>query len=363
MTANANQEVSYLWDDDQHSNTQFISPEVDVTRTYKVTVADKTSLGCTSSATKTVVAKKLPKVTITGNAPICDGETMNLKAEVTNSAEAAGPYVYKWSTATTDNISSISFVPTTQGQQVSVEVESSNGCIGKDDVVIDVLDRPSFQIVGSKRICQGDILHLEAKSIIPDAEYTYTWKKSIVGAVLEQQMLDPGEFDFEVTAVTKGQCPSVNEEVVHVTVVENPRMSIVGESTVCYGASTTLNAQAETHVTQVNYVWEYTENGETKSSLSENFTTPAINAPLTISVTGTDVDQCKAYATFTVSPVEAPRLEIEPIGLPVCDNGEVTLQGANALDNTNSTHYEWSVAGTKVQEGALYTKTYNKTFK
>ena len=147
--------TSYLWS--TGDTTEKIT--VDTSGIYWVVVSDTN--GCTATDSVEIDFFADPIVDLGPDTTICQGDTILL--------DAGGPYdTYAWSIGGTDSTRAVTLPDT-----ISVLVIDSNGCNGRDTVVLTnfVVADPNIQSVGPDTICIGDTLDLFA-----DAGFvTYDW--------------------------------------------------------------------------------------------------------------------------------------------------------------------------------------------
>ncbi|MBO7651367.1 MAG: carboxypeptidase-like regulatory domain-containing protein, partial [Bacteroidales bacterium] len=182
---------TYAWDDDNTNPTTAESITTPVLTsdntpfTYTVTVTDVN--GCTFEASHTVTIGDTPSLTLDSNAPICDGEELNLSAMVTNAGDS---YTIEWTSASTDaglpnpaNTDQIIVTPASPGTYTYTATLTTDVCeagtdyLVSDDITITVYPKPEVAITTtSQQICPNATIDLDAElTENGTAEYTYTW--------------------------------------------------------------------------------------------------------------------------------------------------------------------------------------------
>ena len=306
--------VDYVW------NTGASGAQTQaVVNSTTVFVVDATDVnGCQSKQSFTVKTIPYPDVKILGNPTICVGDELNLVAQ--------GAVSYKWSNGTAS--STLSTWPTAGGTY-SVS-GTTNGCTSTATVDVVVRSLPNVLVTGKTALCMGEQLNLRAEG----AE-TYTWGDGTAGDALVATPLTSST--YKVTGTDQYGCKASNN--VDVTVYQNPVVNVSGDDKVCSGQEATLVASGNS----ILYVWDY--NGVSGSTIS-----PIVTEKTTYTVTGTDNRGCTSKASFTVTPINAPKLAV--LGrTEVCLGETVTLVGQGASS------YEWVLGNQTVSNSAVYTVT------
>ena len=362
-TLYANGTGSYLW------NTGATTSSVTVTQAglYTVTV----SLGnCSSSASASVSVATNPVPTISGNTTICQGETSLLIANGGNS--------YVWSNGNASNSIGVS-----QSGTYSVTATSMEGCTGSTSVFVTVNPLPNVSISGNNSFCQGDDIMLTATGA-----NTYVWSNTSSNASIT--VSNAG--NYTVTGTDGNGCsntatkavsvnPTYNTPLTHsmcegesynfygqnittagtythmlqtvngcdsiititLTIKNLPTPSILGNTVICQGQSTTLTANGGT-----SYVWS---NASTNSSIT-------VNQSGVYTVTATNAEGCSNTANVTVTVNPLPNVTISG-NTTVCAGSSTTLTASGA----NS--YSWSTgdntASVNIDAFGVYTVTGTST--
>ena len=294
--------TSYLWS--TAATTETISPST--AGNYSVTVTN--AGGCSGTASVTVTQNAVPTPAITGLLTICPGASTTLDA-------GAGYASYLWSTtATTQTIS-----PSTVGNY-SVTVTNGFGCSGTASVTVTLNANLTPTITGQLAICPGASTTLDA-----GAGYaTYLWSTTAATQTISTAI--PGT--YSVTVTNSGGCSGSTS----VTVTQNtsPTPSITGQTSICPGTSTVLNAGNS----YAAYLW---------STAATTQTIP-VTAAGTYSVTVSNASGCTGSTSVTV--VVSPALVVTASAQPqtICPGNPVTLTA------TGGQTYVWNT--TPVSTGA-----------
>src|SRR6185503_12307572 len=145
--------TSYLWSTGANTNCITVNQE----GLYSVTVTDMN--GCSSVCEETVIVNPLPICTITGNIPICEGESTQLCAP-------PGSASYLWSTGAITNCITVN----AEGLY-SVTVTDANGCSSVCEETVIVISQPVCTITGDLTMCLGESTQL----CVPPGAASYLW--------------------------------------------------------------------------------------------------------------------------------------------------------------------------------------------
>ncbi len=298
---------SYVWNTTETSKSITVS----TAGTYKVTVTYGN--GCTTTAEVTVTVNPLPVIEIkssTGEFSICPNDEIELTATPGQS--------YLW---TPGNLTSqsIKVKPTTE-TQYTVVVTDANGCVGTAKKTITIKTLPNAEITGPTTSCADEEVTLTASG------GTVVWKDDL--SSVNPRIVTPTVTTTYTGTITGPNGCSV-EKSWTVNVVEKPTISVVGNTTVCYGESVSLTASgADT------YTWTWEGGSQIGATLNH---TPL--KPTTYTVVGTDANGCKAKKEIPVLVNPIPTVTISG-DKEVCEGGQVTLT-ASGCDS-----YEWSTGET-----------------
>jgi gliding motility-associated-like protein len=291
----------YLW------STGEMTPGINVTQTGVYSVTVSTSAGCTGTDQFSVTALPAPSPQITGDLDLCEGETTTLNAGNNFTS-------YLWP----DGSSAQTLVVFANGHYI-VTVTNSIGCPGYDTVNVVISSLPEPQISGTLAICEGDQTLLDA-----GAGYTsYLWSNGSASQTLNVNAAGT----YSVTVTTGAGC--IGSSSVSVQESLNPVPDIIGDSEVCIGENSTLNAGPG----YTGYLW------------SNGLTTPVIDVTIsgTYGVTVTNAAGCSGKDAFTVTVHPKPTPMISG-NLSFCDGNSTTLSLNNPYPK-----YQWSTGSAASQ--------------
>lgn len=255
---------TYLWSTADTSSSISVNPGS--TTSYGVLVTDANS--CTDVDTLVLTVNPLPTISISGDAVICEGDTANL--------DASGGASYVWSTTATT--ASISVTPSS-ATSYSVVGTDSNSCVSSDTFMVMVNALPSIVVGGQDTLCEGDTTMLMASGAA-----SYVWDTGDSTDVI--QVNPANTTTYTVTGTDTNGCSA--SEAYGVFVYAAPMVIIAGDSSICEGESTSLEANGAS-----TYVWSTTET-------TPNITVmPSVTTVYT--VTGTDVNGCQGSSSVTVT--------------------------------------------------------------
>lgn len=380
--------IDYEWQDGSTGNSLIDEPENNTT--YTVT---GTTRGCSTTASTNVKVWSLPNVTISGNKKdVCANDPITLSV--------SGASSYQWNTGHTE--SSISLVPNGT-TAFNVTGRDLNGCESSDTFLVTVHPLPVISIDGPDAVCADSIATLTAngaltylwntnettQSINPKIsntrtyvvigydEYnckstatknvrkkehpiiTYTAPKSICyGTMANISVIGASQYiwqdgstgnaysdspeqntTYSVVGITENCSTSID---IPVNVLALPKISITGKNEICINKSVTLTARGAS-----SYVWN-------TGLQSDKLTMIPMNTATYI-VTGTDENNCKDTASYTVKVNPLPVVNIQGDSY-ACYESLITL---TAIGDKGYT-YKWNDGSTNntfteiVKESATY---------
>jgi len=312
---NGGEASTYVWDNGVTDNVLF-SPLT--TKTYTVTGTDANN--CTNTATVTVTVNNLPTVTAIANpASICIGASTTLNG--------GGATTYVWDNGITENVS---FSPLTT-KTYTVTGTDANSCTNTATVTVTVNAKPTVTASASPAtICLGASTKLNGAGAT-----SYVWDNGVTDNVSFSPLTTK---TYTVTGTDANTC--TNTATVTVTVNAKPTVTASAtKSTICFGASTTLNGAGAT-----SYAWD---NGITNNVSFSPLTTK------TYTVTGSDANNCTNTATVTVTVNALPTVTGSTSNNNFCFGGATTLTG------TGATSYAWDNG---VSNGVSFAPNVTKTY-
>ena len=254
------------------------------------------STGCKSARVPVyVVVAAAPSVNLGADTAICTG------ASVVFNAGNVG-YSYLWNDATTSQT-----LTATTADTYSVEVTSSNGCIGRDTVVLNIVSDPIVNLGPDTAICTGSSITLDAAN----AGSSYIWNDASTSQTLIATTANTYSVEVTNTTGCKGR------DTLVLAVNANPMVNLGNDTAICSGSSVTLNAGNAGST----YVWSTAATTQTISATTAN----------TFSVVVTNAAGCKGNDTVVVSLNALPVVTLTLSRDTVCQNsGVVTLSGTPA---------------------------------
>lgn len=276
-----------------NQNPSIANPSVANSGVYSVTA---TVNGCTGPAgTVNVTVNPTPSVNITGDSVICIGDGTTLTG--------TGANTYVWSTGPlTTSISVAPLVTTTY----SVVGTSALGCPAPAvtrQVVVNAL--PVVSLGNDTTVCDSLVLDAGAGFL------NYNWSNGSAN----QTLTVSSSGNYQVTVMNVDSC--LGSDTINVTVNITPTALISGDSTICPGGSTTLNASGGG-----TYLWN---TGSTATSILVN---PAQDSTYSLVTTA---NGCSSPAdTFRVY-VGAPAFVNLGADTVVCD--QMTLDAGGGFLN------------------------------
>jgi hypothetical protein len=293
---------SYVWNTGYRNAVLTDVPSQ--TTTYMVT--GTSALGCSSTASHTVVVNALPSVTINGVDAICQGETAVFTAE--------GGVHYLWSTGDTN-----SSIQLTNAQLYTVAATNQYGCTATASKYLVVNPVPSVTITGRNYFCEGDNTLLNASGT---ENVSYIWNNTTVG----QSYLVSSPGVYTVKAVSNAGCFSTAS--VTVSQYSNPLVSVSGDLTFCDGQGTLLTASGGQ-----SYSWRNAY-GIVIDTDEEVYLTEGG----TYSVVATAANSCTAVQQLVVTKKNLPNASIIASANEVCEGTPVTLNAGWSVGYS----YLWS---------------------
>lgn len=309
--------ISYSWSNSAVGSTTNVNPS----STTIYTVTGNSSI-CSATATKQVVVRALPTITVNSLA-ICKGLSGVLTPSGGNS--------YIWSDTTFVTPKTISPATTTTytvfGSTANCTTPAPNapmsalgpffncwsaGCLNAAAATVTVVGQPTLT-VNSPAICAGATATLTA-----NGGSSYTWSDGTTGNIKTVQPTTTTS--YTVSDNTAG-CSDTEVSTVTVT---NPPVVTVNSETICSGESTTLTASGAS-----SYAW--LSSGGVTSTSNPYPITPVSTTSYT--VTG-NPGGCPGYAFTSVTVNAIPN--VTATGDTICEGLPATISSAGAVN------YAWS---------------------
>ena len=302
VTLTANGAESYVWSNGQTGQSIVMVPNANTTISVQ-----GTNLGCTSeSVTESITVNAIPQISVSGNSPICNGDSITLIA--------SGAESYVWSNGQTGNM-----ITLTPNASTTLTVQGFiNGC-GSDIIseTITVNPTPNITIEGNSVVCLGDTAELS----VFGAD-SYVWSTGETTSSIS--FIPSSTTTVTVQGFTNGCSSAVLSHIVMVNT--STEVSVSGNTDLCIGESTTLTASGAE-----SYVWS---DGSTGSSI-----TISPEATTTITVQGFTSECGSDMVSETIQVFATPTITVSG-NTEVCSGDSITLvaNGANT--------YVWSNGST-----------------
>jgi hypothetical protein len=299
--------AAYLWSTGETTQTITVSPAS--TATYSVTV--RSNLGCSATASKSVLVDVPPSPSINASGPttFCSGGSVTLTAQPSGGS-------YLWSNGqTTQSIT----VNSSGSFSVAVTVNTCTVTSAPTTVTVNPLPNATITPSGPTTFCPGGSVTLTASNAS-----SYLWSTGET----THSITVGNAGSYSVTVTDANGCSATSSPTnVSVNTPPNAVINAGGPTTFCAGGSVTLTAS-----NAASYLWS---TGETTQSIN------VANAG-SYSVSITDANGCSATSAATNVTVNAPPNAVINAGGPTtfCTGGSVTLTASNASS------YLWSTGQT-----------------
>lgn len=303
FTVTGNGALEYRWSTEEQS--AMISTTIG--GIYSVTATNSNQ--CTATESITLVVNPNPIPAITGAFSVCPGNSTTLTA--------AGGVSYRWShnSATTTSIT----VSPTSTTSYFVTVTDIKGCSSSTFAQVTINPSQSASITGNTSFCAGSSTTLTAVG-----GNNVIWSNDLTS----QNITVTEEGSYGVTITNSFGCTGSSS--VDITILPLPLPEIIGNTDICQGDNTTLNANGG-----VSYLWS---NGLTNSSIEVS---PVTNSSYTVTVTNEHGCDASTSTAVSVRPVTPASI----IGNnSICQGSSTTLTAS-----PEGVAYAWST-GDETQE-------------
>lgn len=301
-TLSASGASNYAWNTGASTGSISISPAPSTSTTYTVIASSGT---CSDTATFTVHALALLSATVSGNTPICQGDSTTLTVSVSNPINNT----YLWSTGSTAAIIQVS----PSANTTYTVVGYSGLCSDTATFTVSVNPQASATVSPSTTICSGQSVVLTVSG-----GNSYLWSN---GSASSANSVSPVTNSTYTVIAGTGACSDTDS--VAVFVLPSPTVAVTSSNTtICAGDMVTLNASGG-----ISYIWS---NSATSSSTTVN---PA--STTTYTVIATD-GNCSDTGTVTVNVSPPPSAGISGNN-NICQGYSATLTATPA-----GATYQWS---------------------
>ena len=281
------------------------------------------TLGCTASASGSIVLLPLPSAFFSSNSPVCNGQNLQLNGSGGASYAWAGPLGF------TSNIinPTVNTATTTNSGVYNLTVTGVNNCTASVNHTLTVNPTPTVSAFGSI-VCVTQTLNLSSFSF-PGSSFNWTGPNSFTSGQQNPFLVNPtlqASGDYTVKATSAVGC--TNTAVASVTVVALPQPVITSNSPRCFGENLILNGSGG-----LSYSWS---GPNSFNSTVSNPTLTSVTLPAdgiyTLAVT---VGPCVASITKSVTIYPLPTPTASNTG-PVCEKKQLQL-----LVNYSGVSYLW----------------------
>lgn len=336
LTASSNMSgLTYSWSNGSAGASVTDTPTAAGIITYTVT-ATNTTTGCENTATVDVDVRALPTTTISGDNPICVGESTTLKAD-------ADGMTYKWSNG--QETQSISVSPTVT-TDYWVIVNDGTCTSEQIPVTLVVNSLPEFTVTATPdAVCPNESTTVTFTCTVTNGVTVtdYVWEDASISKVSDGVYQITKAWNvaetFKVTAQsscgTKDQTVTVNiHKKLEINAVANPAI-------VCKDAGTEvkLKASAVNGETDVTYEWF----DATMTSIGTGATisvTPNVTTTYTVRALNNLTGCAPVEQTVEVTVNELPVVTITPSATTICEGESVTLDAPEGFT------YKWQYEST-----------------
>lgn len=290
---------NYSWSNGASSQSITINTTEDA---YTVTVTDAS--GCSNSAS--IEVEKAPYLTpeIIGNQALCGNGAISLSSS-NNYAS------YQWSNGGNTKDVSVNTAGT-----YTLTVTSNDGCTGETSVEVATANSPIPQIIGNPSICAGT-----ATSLTTQTDYqSYVWSTGETTETIAANSAGT----FLVTVTNAAGCTGTTSFII--SEAPDIEFNIVGNTAICEGSSTQLQADRE----YLTYRWN---TGADSSNI-------VVSQVGTYSLTVTDQSGCTGATSIEVT--ENSSIFPQIIGIPtLCGNTSTEIS-----TDADYASYSWSNGAT-----------------
>lgn len=195
---------------------------------------ETTESNCTFTTSINIVSIPLPSVDLGGDLTVCAGTQVVLTTGV------PAPDWVEWNGV----LGGESFEPQFPG---IVEVEVSvNGCSASDEVMIDFVPVPAFELGADTLLCPGDVLSLNAGAL--PSGTNIVWTNNFVGPL--QVVTSSGMYGATATI---GNC--THSDSVEVTFAEGLSTDLPTQWTICLDEEVLVDPAFGNHPFDIDYYW------------------------------------------------------------------------------------------------------------
>jgi hypothetical protein len=298
---------------------------------YTVTVTSAIA-GCVNTGTVNVTVNPLPVITLGSNAPVCQGQNINL------TSSAIGNSFLGWARGNVNiggsgGNKTVSSVALADSGFYKVSYMSPASCIKIDSIKVIVKPLPVLSGVSTNApICSGNTLTFGLNAS-PGSTYSWTGPNSF-SSTTEDQSISSASTSASGTysvAVTLNGCV-VNTTIVNV-VNQTPTANTTTPVVICENQSLSL---AVNNTPSATYLWS----GPFFAAAGQN---PLVSNTATVGMSGTysvtvTLGSCNASNTVAVTVKPLPIISGTNTNSPICSGNNLNF----GIDATAASTYSWT---------------------
>ncbi len=291
----------YLWSDGQTTATASALPPGN----YTVVVSD--AAGCVYTGAVTIGSLPEPTANPASNAPLCEGETLNLTA---NANGGTPGYTWSWSGpasfSATDPNPSLNNVSIANSGTYGVTVTDANGCEDRANLNVVINPAPLFSLTGVDPDCNGASTGSITLTTAATPPLSFAWSN---GATTQNISNLPAG-NYAVTLTDGNNCQATdNLDIGEPAVLE---LTVDSNDGACGLPNGSASASATGGTPGYTYAWSNGGAGPVISDL----------LPGSYTVTVADANNCTETENISVGNIPGPTLT--PAVAPVACNGDAT---------------------------------------
>lgn len=342
LTINASSDlsnVSYNWIgpnlySSNNQNVNIASAQLSQSGTYTVTVIENNT-SCSASSMANVTVNPLPIISVSNNSPVCEDNTVNLSATVSNVGISQYLWIYPDNTTLLGPSLTITNAQPSHTGNYSVQVTSIHNCVASTQTSVVVNPNPVINPSSNSPVCEGLTLNFNANGTGSGITYNWTGPMSYnssgnTTSINNVQISYSGIYVVTATN-TSTLCTSTGS--VDVVINPVPVLNPISNSPVCENGTLQLSANT---IPNGNYTWNGPNiSGMNQQNFNINPVSLADGGTYTVSVI--DMNGCFASATTTVIINALPTIQALS-NSPVCEEGSLNLF---ALTNAYNPSFLW----------------------
>jgi hypothetical protein len=334
--------------DNAQPNAVLVTFSLETPKTYRLQVTD--SRGCRAEAATRLTITDRVRAFAGEDVFICGGEPVFLRASAQNPDRRSLSYRWEPDNGSLDDPTVSD--PIIRGVFVTatytLTVTADNGCISKDEVVINIRRRPIVSAGPDREFCLGSEATLNAEVIGRNPEqYRYIWEalnaptqsisqKDILNPIIK--LANPGVYNYRFTVTDENGCRTSDEA--RVTVNPNPIVDAGADRVTCPGNP--INLQASARGGTGNYSYRWLPNNATLSNDS------VINPTVTLTQLGrykyfvrvADSKGCVTEDSVLIT-VNNPIAANAGLNQQICLNETTQLRVTAIGGDPSSYRYQW----------------------